>query len=91
MAVAQAKRDYASQFEVSDQSYTHLYQTVTPVYHDVLIVGTGVSAIAMAIQLKRKLGVSDVLLLEKEGGMGGTWYSNTCQYPFATRLYHKLT
>lgn len=80
MAPKPAKRDYAAEFEVAATSYTHFYETLIPIYHDVVIVGTGVSAIAMAIQLKRGLGVSDVLLIDKEGGIGGTWYSNSCEH-----------
>lgn len=52
---------------------------LVPTYHDVVIVGGGVSAIGMAIQLERKLGVTDVLILEKESGLGGTWWVNS--YP----------
>lgn len=52
-----------------------------PSYHDVVIAGAGVSAIATCIQLQRKLGITDTLLLEKQDGIGGTWYVNQCTSP----------
>ncbi|RMG76266.1 MAG: NAD(P)/FAD-dependent oxidoreductase, partial [Bacteroidetes bacterium] len=48
--------------------------------HSVLIVGTGFSGIALAIELKKR-GVSDFILLEKADDVGGTWRENT--YPGA--------
>ncbi|HLV77027.1 MAG TPA: NAD(P)/FAD-dependent oxidoreductase [Marinobacter sp.] len=46
----------------------------------VLIIGTGFGGIGMAIRLL-KAGIHDITLLEKTGGVGGTWRDNT--YPGA--------
>ncbi|WP_067490221.1 flavin-containing monooxygenase [Actinomadura hibisca] len=48
--------------------------------HSVVIVGSGFGGIGMAIRLKQA-GVHDVVVLEKAGGLGGTWRDNT--YPGA--------
>lgn len=61
----------------TDQGVNDAYH-LSPTFHEVVIVGASVSAIAMAIQLERKLGVTDTLLLEKETNLGGTWHQNTC-------------
>ena len=45
-----------------------------------IIVGTGFSGLAMAIQLKEK-GIHDFIMLEKAKDVGGTWRENT--YPGA--------
>lgn len=45
---------------------------------EVIIVGSGFSGIGMAIQLK-KAGNSSFVILEKAGGVGGTWREN--RYP----------
>ena len=44
----------------------------------IAILGAGMSGLCMAIEL-RKLGVSDFIVLEKAGSVGGTWRDNT--YP----------
>ncbi len=46
----------------------------------VVIVGAGFGGIGMAIRLRRA-GVRDVVVLEKAGGLGGTWRDNV--YPGA--------
>ena len=46
--------------------------------HQVLIIGTGFSGIAMAIALKRD-GIEDFVVLERADDLGGTWRDNT--YP----------
>ncbi|MFC5185791.1 flavin-containing monooxygenase [Actinomadura harenae] len=48
--------------------------------HDVVIIGSGFGGIGMAIRL-RQAGVVDLVVLEKAGGLGGTWRDNT--YPGA--------
>ncbi|MFB4314512.1 flavin-containing monooxygenase [Actinomadura sp. 21ATH] len=48
--------------------------------HDVVIIGSGFGGIGMAIRL-RQHGYRDVVVLEKAGGLGGTWRDNT--YPGA--------
>jgi cation diffusion facilitator CzcD-associated flavoprotein CzcO len=51
-------------------------------YTPVVIVGAGESGIAMGCRLKEKLGHSDFRIIDRQGGIGGTWYINT--YPFVT-------
>ncbi|MCW2996004.1 MAG: monooxygenase [Conexibacter sp.] len=46
----------------------------------VVIVGAGFGGIAAAIELRRQ-GIEDVTILERAGGLGGTWRHNT--YPGA--------
>ncbi|MEY8018064.1 flavin-containing monooxygenase [Mycobacterium servetii] len=53
------------------------FDDVRPGY-DVVIVGAGFGGIGAAIQLKR-LGYDNIAILEREPGLGGTWYLN--RYP----------
>lgn len=46
--------------------------------HEVVIVGAGISGIGAAVQLK-EVGISDILILERAGDVGGTWRDN--RYP----------
>jgi cation diffusion facilitator CzcD-associated flavoprotein CzcO len=46
--------------------------------HQVVIIGSGFSGIAMAVALKRD-GMDDFVILERAGDLGGTWRDNT--YP----------
>lgn len=46
--------------------------------HEVIIVGAGFGGIAAALELQAA-GIDDFVILEKHGGIGGTWYVNT--YP----------
>jgi cation diffusion facilitator CzcD-associated flavoprotein CzcO len=46
--------------------------------HEAVIVGTGFGGMGAAIQLKR-LGFEDVVMLEREDDLGGTWHVN--RYP----------
>ena len=48
--------------------------------HEVVILGAGMSGLCMGIQLKRA-GIHDFVILEKQEGLGGTWWDNT--YPGA--------
>ena len=48
--------------------------------HEVVILGAGMSGLCMAIGLKRA-GIQDFVVLEKQEGLGGTWWDNT--YPGA--------
>lgn len=48
--------------------------------HAVLIVGAGFAGLAMAIRCKQA-GIGPLLVIEKGGGIGGTWRDNT--YPGA--------
>jgi cation diffusion facilitator CzcD-associated flavoprotein CzcO len=43
-----------------------------------LIIGSGFSGLGMAIKLK-ELGMSDYIIIERHGHVGGTWYAN--KYP----------
>ena len=53
-------------------------QSVAPVHHEVLVVGAGFGGMGAAIQLKR-LGYDDLLIVDREDGLGGTWHIN--RYP----------
>jgi cation diffusion facilitator CzcD-associated flavoprotein CzcO len=46
--------------------------------HEVVVVGAGLSGIAAAVKLRRG-GITDFVVLEKAGRVGGTWRDNT--YP----------
>ncbi|MDV6011377.1 NAD(P)/FAD-dependent oxidoreductase [Haloechinothrix sp. LS1_15] len=46
--------------------------------HEVVIVGAGFGGMGAAIQFKR-MGVSDLLIVEREDDLGGTWHVN--RYP----------
>ena len=48
--------------------------------HEVVILGAGMSGLCTAVQLQRA-GQHDFVLLEKQPGLGGTWWDNT--YPGA--------
>jgi cation diffusion facilitator CzcD-associated flavoprotein CzcO/acetyl esterase/lipase len=48
--------------------------------HEVVILGAGMSGLCMAIGLKRA-GIHDFVILEKQDGLGGTWWDNS--YPGA--------
>ncbi|KAH6871804.1 hypothetical protein B0T10DRAFT_590584 [Thelonectria olida] len=55
------------------------YDAGTSVYYPAVIMGAGESGIAMACQLKEKLGFDQFRLLERHSGLGGTWWIN--RYP----------
>jgi acetyl esterase/lipase len=48
--------------------------------HQVVILGAGMSGLCMAIGLQRA-GIHDFVIVEKQPGLGGTWWDNT--YPGA--------
>jgi cation diffusion facilitator CzcD-associated flavoprotein CzcO/acetyl esterase/lipase len=48
--------------------------------HTVVIMGAGMSGLCTAIQLQAQ-GIHDFVILEKQQGLGGTWWDNT--YPGA--------
>lgn len=50
-----------------------------PEYHDALVIGGGISGVGITCNLKRKLNVTDVVVVEKLAGPAGTWEANT--YP----------
>ncbi|GAA6025490.1 hypothetical protein JCM10207_003379 [Rhodosporidiobolus poonsookiae] len=50
-------------------------------HYTAIVMGAGLSGMAAAIQLKRRLGLEDVLVLEKDNDVGGTWSAN--RYPGA--------
>jgi cation diffusion facilitator CzcD-associated flavoprotein CzcO len=49
-------------------------------HHDILIVGAGFGGLGMAMRLKQA-GRHDFLVVEKDAGVGGTWWAN--RYPGA--------
>jgi cation diffusion facilitator CzcD-associated flavoprotein CzcO len=58
-------------------------------HHRVAIVGTGFSGLGMAARLKRE-GIDDFVVLERNEGVGGTWWDNTypgCQCDVPSHLY----
>ena len=48
-------------------------------YTPVLIIGAGISGICAGIELQRRLGLKDFIIVEKSVGIGGTWYDQ--RYP----------
>ncbi|PQA31117.1 flavin-containing monooxygenase, partial [Amnimonas aquatica] len=59
--------------------------------HEVIVLGGGFAGVAAAIKL-REAGISDFLLLEKAGELGGVWRENTypgcaCDVPSALYSY----
>ncbi|MCV7385900.1 flavin-containing monooxygenase [Mycolicibacter longobardus] len=46
--------------------------------HEVLIIGAGFGGIGAAVELT-KAGIDDFLIIDKNAGIGGTWWANT--YP----------
>lgn len=46
--------------------------------HEVLIVGAGFGGIGAAVELTKE-GIDDFLIIDKNAGIGGTWWANT--YP----------
>ncbi|KIC38174.1 4-hydroxyacetophenone monooxygenase [Ruegeria sp. ANG-R] len=60
---------------------------------DMLIIGAGFSGLTMALEARRR-GISDIVILEKAGDIGGTWRENTypgvaCDIP--SHLYSMAT
>ena len=51
---------------------------MTPQQLDAVVVGAGFGGIGAAIQLRR-LGYDNVVILERENDLGGTWHVN--RYP----------
>ena len=49
-----------------------------PVDHEVIVVGAGFSGLGAAIQLRR-MGIDDLVILDREDDLGGTWHVN--RYP----------
>ena len=48
-------------------------------YVPLLIIGAGVSGVAMGCRLKESLGFDQFRIYDRQAGVGGTWYSN--RYP----------
>lgn len=60
-------------------------------HHEVIVVGAGISGIGAVIRLQR-MGIDDVVILEKSDALGGTWRDNTypgcaCDVPSALYSY----
>jgi cation diffusion facilitator CzcD-associated flavoprotein CzcO len=53
-------------------------RTGPAVDHEVVIIGAGFSGLGAAIQLRR-LGIDDIVILDREDDLGGTWHVN--RYP----------
>lgn len=57
--------------------------------HDVVVLGAGFGGLAAAVALRRA-GVSDLVVLERAGEVGGTWRDNTypgCRCDVGSNLY----
>lgn len=50
-----------------------------PTYSQFACIGAGLSGIGLGVLLKRKYGISDIAIFERNDGLGGTWLTNT--YP----------
>ncbi|KAJ5177692.1 FAD/NAD(P)-binding domain-containing protein [Penicillium coprophilum] len=46
----------------------------------VIIIGGGFSGLAMACQLQRTLDLDDYVIYDRNSGIGGTWWANTCSF-----------
>jgi cation diffusion facilitator CzcD-associated flavoprotein CzcO len=44
----------------------------------VIIIGGGISGIAMACRLKREYNLDNYHIYDRQAGLGGTWWANTC-------------
>jgi ribulose 1,5-bisphosphate synthetase/thiazole synthase len=55
------------------------YQPGACTHYPVLIVGAGISGIAMGCRLKEKLKFDQFRIVERQSGIGGTWWIN--RYP----------
>lgn len=78
-ALASADAAIARIARFAHASLAHATPPVTT-RHEVVILGAGMSGLCMAVQLKRA-GIHDFIILEKQAGLGGTWWDNT--YPGA--------
>lgn len=54
------------------------HESTTTIDHEVIVIGAGFGGICTGIKL-REAGIHDFVILEKAGGVGGTWRHNT--YP----------
>lgn len=48
-------------------------------YYPIVVIGAGISGIAMGCRLKQVLGFDQFRIFERQSGIGGTWWINT--YP----------
>lgn len=69
-----------SQHTASSAVFDDAHRALTPpeVDHEVIIIGAGFGGLGAAIECKR-LGITDILILDRDTGVGGTWHTNT--YP----------
>ncbi|KIJ55056.1 hypothetical protein M422DRAFT_73698 [Sphaerobolus stellatus SS14] len=67
--------------------------TIPPPFNEIVCIGTGLSGIGLAIQLKRKYGFTDIHLYDRNSTHSGTWESN--RYPGCacdvTALYYSYS
>jgi cation diffusion facilitator CzcD-associated flavoprotein CzcO len=52
----------------------------TTTHHDIVVIGAGFAGLGMGMRLKQA-GVDDFIVVEKDAGVGGTWWAN--RYPGA--------
>ena len=55
------------------------YDANSYTYYPVLIIGAGESGIAMGCRLKEVLGFDQFRIIDRQSGIGGTWWIN--RYP----------
>jgi cation diffusion facilitator CzcD-associated flavoprotein CzcO len=55
------------------------YDASSYTYYPVLIIGAGISGVAMACRLKEALGFDQFHIVDRQSGIGGTWWIN--RYP----------
>ncbi|GAA6054351.1 hypothetical protein JCM3770_003330 [Rhodotorula araucariae] len=70
-----------------DRPFAQTSAPDTKEHYTAIVMGAGISGMATAIQIKRKLGLDDVLVYEKTSDVGGTWNVNrypgaACDIPF---------
>jgi cation diffusion facilitator CzcD-associated flavoprotein CzcO len=47
-------------------------------FTEAVIIGAGFSGLAMACQLRRKLGCDDYVIYDRSAAPGGAWWANKC-------------
>jgi cation diffusion facilitator CzcD-associated flavoprotein CzcO len=54
--------------------------TQTTPHHEVVVIGAGIGGICAGVKLQ-EIGIDDFLIVDRVGGLGGTWYTHS--YPDA--------
>ncbi|MFJ4654149.1 flavin-containing monooxygenase [Nocardia sp. NPDC088792] len=59
---------------------TEFAETLETPQHEVIVIGAGIGGICAGVKLQ-EIGIDDFLIVDRVGGLGGTWYSH--HYPDA--------